>query len=107
MKTDSLFYQIFRILPGTLFELLGQGADTAQAYQFASIEIKQPNFRIDGVFKPAVDSADNLIYFVEVQFQRDEHLYARLFAEIFLYLEQENPASNWQAVVIFAGPNID
>ena len=101
MKTDSLFYQLFQILPGTLFELIGQSADNARGYEFASVEIKQPTFRIDGLFKPTVDSPDGTIYFQEAQIQRDDGFYWRLFAEIFLCLEQERPAANWLAVVLF------
>ena len=41
------------------------------------------------------------IYFVEVQFQKDDGFYYRLFAEIFLYIYQYKPVSNWRAVVIY------
>jgi len=50
LKTDSIFFQIFKIAPGILFELLGQSPDLAQNYEFSSVEIKQVAFRIDGVF---------------------------------------------------------
>jgi predicted transposase/invertase (TIGR01784 family) len=38
---------------------------------------------------------------VEVQFQPDEDLYYRLFAELFLYLRQYQPPHPWQVVVIY------
>lgn len=73
MKTDSIFYRIFQTDPGIFFELLGQSADRAQGYEFRSVEIKQLAFRIDGVLLPKPDAPDQTVWFVEVQFQKDEH----------------------------------
>jgi predicted transposase/invertase (TIGR01784 family) len=43
-----------------------------------------------------------IIYFCEVQFQRDECLYERLFAELFLYFYRNRERyTDWQAVVIY------
>ncbi|MEW5857203.1 MAG: Rpn family recombination-promoting nuclease/putative transposase [Cyanobacteriota bacterium] len=42
-----------------------------------------------------------LIYFVEVQFQKDPKLYSRLFSEIFLYLHQSALTKDWCAVVVY------
>ncbi len=36
-----------------------------------------------------------------MQFQKDDGFYYRLFAEIFLYIYQYKPVSNWRAVVIY------
>ncbi|WP_409339936.1 DUF2887 domain-containing protein [Nostoc edaphicum] len=47
MKTDSIFYRLFQELPGIFFELIGNSPQTAETYQFSSIEIKQTAFRID------------------------------------------------------------
>ncbi len=100
MKTDSIFYRLFQELPNIFFELIGNSPDEASSYEFASVEIKQTAFRIDGVFIPAQGS-DNPIYFVEVQFQPDSEFYARFFAEIFLYLRQNKPRNDWRAVVLY------
>ena len=70
-------------------------------YSFQSVEIKQTAFRIDGVFLPASDALSQTVYFVEVQFQKDQLLYQRLFAEIFLYLKQNETTTDWCAVVIY------
>ena len=99
MRTDSLFYEFFKTAPGIFFELIGHSATEADNYDFCSIEIKEPNFRIDGVFVPSSNSSAQTVYFVEVQFQPDQLLYHRLFAELFLYLEQNPTTRNWQAVV--------
>ncbi len=64
MKTDSIFYRLFQELSAIFFELIGNPPETANIYQFASVEIKQTALRIDGVFLPIQDEA-NPIYFVE------------------------------------------
>jgi predicted transposase/invertase (TIGR01784 family) len=42
-----------------------------------------------------------------VQFQPDEDLYYRLFAELFLYLKQYKPPHPWQVVVIYPTRSIE
>jgi predicted transposase/invertase (TIGR01784 family) len=56
---------------------------------------------VDGVFFPPADAPDQTIFFVEVQFQSDPYFYHRLFAEIFLFLEQNPQTVDWQAVVLY------
>ena len=106
MKTDSIFYRLFQEFPSIFFELIGEPAEEANVYQFSSVEVKQTAFRIDGVFLPAEES-DNPIYFVEVQFQGDSGIYARLFAEIFLYLRQNQPQNDWRAAVLYPTRSLD
>lgn len=106
MKTDSLFYRLFKEFPSIFFELISYPPQTANAYQFSSVEIKQTAFRIDGVFLP-IQGDENPIYFVEVQFQLDLQIYSRLFAEIFLYLRQNQPQNDWRAVLIYPNRNTD
>jgi len=106
MKTDSIFYRLFQEIPSIFFELIGNSPQLAELYQFSSIEVKQTAFRIDGVFLPH-QSIDNPIYFLEVQFQLDDDLYDRLFSEIFLYIRQNKPKNNWNAVVIYPSRSID
>ena len=99
MKTDSIFYQLFQRFPNCFFELLNLPPETAKAYQFSSVEVKQLSFRLDGVFLP--NTTNQPIYFLEVQFQRDDKFYSRFFSEIFLYLHQTELRNNWQGVVIY------
>lgn len=106
MKTDSIFYRLFQEFPSIFFELIGNQLQEANAYQFSSVEIKQTAFRIDGVFLPTQEN-ENPIYFVEVQFQPDSEIYARLFAEIFLYLRQNKPQNDWRGTVIYPNRSID
>jgi predicted transposase/invertase (TIGR01784 family) len=83
MRRDSIFYRLFQENPSLLFELVSPASANSTSYCFDLVEIKEMSFRIDGVFLPADDS---VVYFAEVQFQKDEELYERLFAELFLYL---------------------
>ncbi|BAY90731.1 MULTISPECIES: Rpn family recombination-promoting nuclease/putative transposase [unclassified Tolypothrix] len=106
MKTDSIFYRLFQELPAIFFELIGNPPEIANIYQFASVEIKQTAFRIDGVFLPTQDEA-NPIYFVEVQFQPDADIYLRLISEVALYLRQNKPKNPWRGVVIYPSRDID
>src|SRR5689334_5236354 len=107
MRTDSIFYKVFKTFPSAFFELINLQPSEANAYSFASVELKQTAFRIDGVFLPVVNASDRSIYFVEVQFQKDPEFYARLFSEIFLYLRLNTPTKAWRAVVIFPRRSIE
>jgi len=101
VKTDSLFYQIFLRFPDSFFDLIGQPQPGAANYQFTSQEVKQLSFRLDGLFMPLVEDSQQPLYLVEVQFQPDNSLYYRLFAELFLFLKQYRPPHPWQIVVIY------
>ena len=107
MKTDSIFFQIFKTDPGILFELLGQSPNLAQNYDFRSVEIKQVAFRLDGVFLPKPDASDQTVWFLEVQFQKDPVFYQRFFSEIYFYLNLHPETVDWQAVVIFPHRSIE
>ena len=107
MKTDTIFYTLFQTLPGVLFELLEQSESLALHYQFTSVEIKELARRIDGLFLPKPDFPEDQIYFVEVQFQRDDDIYWRIITEAFLYINQYKPQRRWQAVLLFAQRSLD
>ncbi|NET70107.1 MAG: Rpn family recombination-promoting nuclease/putative transposase [Sphaerospermopsis sp. SIO1G2] len=106
MKTDTIFYRLFQEIPSIFFELIGESPELAQNYEFSSIEVKQTALRIDGVFLPK-ETTDNPIHFLEVQFQPDEDLYNRLFAEVFIYIRQNKPISNWKGVIIYPTRSVD
>ncbi|WP_193200964.1 Rpn family recombination-promoting nuclease/putative transposase [Nostoc sp. MG11] len=107
MKTDTIFYTLFQNLPSVLFELMEQSPAIAAHYQFTSVEIKELARRLDGLFLPKADFPEDPIYFVEVQFQRDDDLYWRLITEAFLYLNQYRPDKSWQAVVLWPKRSFD
>ena len=104
MKTDSLFYRIFQTAPGIVLELAGVSPLDAVGYEFRSVELKQTAFRIDGVLIPTQENQPT--YFVEVQFQRDDQLYHRFFAELFLYLAQNPNTVDWRGVLIYPNRQI-
>jgi predicted transposase/invertase (TIGR01784 family) len=101
MRRDPLFYQLFQRSPELLFDLLGTRPDNAAEYRFDSVAVKEPKFEIDGVFLPP-ESEPGVIYFAEVQFQKDPELYERLFSEVSLYFYRNRARfSDWQAVIIY------
>ncbi|TVQ44154.1 MAG: DUF2887 domain-containing protein, partial [Gloeocapsa sp. DLM2.Bin57] len=63
MKTDTIFYRLFQSFPEFFFELINSSEETANLYQFSSVEVKQLAFRIDGVFLP--NQENQPIYFLE------------------------------------------
>lgn len=78
VRRDTIFYQIFQRFPSLFFDLIGQPPAQAQGYRFESVEVKEPNFRIDGVFLPPDNASPKMVFFVEVQFQKDQALYHRV-----------------------------
>jgi predicted transposase/invertase (TIGR01784 family) len=80
MHRDSIFYKLFLQFPGLLFELIDQPPPEAANYEVESVEIKETAFSIDGVFLPPVNAASKVVFFAEVQFQKDEDLYHRFFS---------------------------
>ncbi|PZD73542.1 hypothetical protein C1752_02056 [Acaryochloris thomasi RCC1774] len=108
MKRDAIFYKIFQRFPSLLFTLLDHPPDQVRGYRFESIEVKEPNFRIDGVFLPPENASPKVIYFAEFQFQPDELLYHRFFAEALLYLYR-NPYlyDDWRGIVIYPSRSLE
>lgn len=106
MKTDSIWYRLFKTFPGIFFELLGQSPTAAENYEFASVEVKQTAFRLDGVFLPRANGSQP-IYFSEFQFQSDSKLYSRFFTEIFMYLDKTELPNDWRGAVVWASRSLD
>jgi predicted transposase/invertase (TIGR01784 family) len=59
------------------------------------------------VFLPKPDAADQTVWFVEVQFQKDPQFYHRFVAEIALFLDQHPQTVDWQAAVFFSSRNVE
>ncbi|MBE9236522.1 Rpn family recombination-promoting nuclease/putative transposase [Anabaena aphanizomenioides LEGE 00250] len=108
MRRDSIFYKLFQQYPYVLFQLLKNPPQNAELYKFDSVAVKEPKFEIDGVFLPPESETKGTVYFSEVQFQKDEQLYERLFAESHLYFYRNRDRfSDWQAVIIYPSRNIE
>ena len=52
MKTDNLFYRIFKVLPSLALELAGVTVANPAGYGFRAEEVKQTAFRLDGLLIP-------------------------------------------------------
>ena len=100
MKTDTLFYRLFKRKPQVALELLGLEYQS-ESYRFCSEEIKQTAFRLDGIFTPLGDDTEQPLIFVEVQYQPDDDFYDRFFSEITLYLRLNKSAHPWLALVLY------
>ena len=106
MRRDSIFYKLFQQYPSVLFQLLANPPKNADVYRFDSVAVKEPKFEIDGVFLPPENDIPGTVYFCEVQFQKDEQLYERVFAESHLYFYRHSTRfSDWQAVIIYPSRN--
>ena len=108
MRRDSIFYRLFQQSPNLLFELLSTPPANAADYRFDSVAVKEPKFEIDGVFLPPDTEIPGVVYFCEVQFQKDERLYERVFGEAFLYFYRNRERYlDWQAVVIYPSRSLE
>jgi predicted transposase/invertase (TIGR01784 family) len=108
MRRDSIFFRLFQQSPRLLFELLDQPPENASRYRFDSVAVKETKFEIDGVFLPPDGEPPGTVYFCEVQFQRDQQLYERLWSESSRYFYQNRPRfSDWQAVVIYPSRKLE
>ncbi|URD52970.1 DUF2887 domain-containing protein [Chroococcidiopsis sp. CCNUC1] len=108
MRRDSIFYKLFQQSPSLLFELLTNPPANADKYRFDSVAVKEPKFEIDGVFLPPVEESPGVVYFCEVQFQKDERLYERVFAESYLYFYRNRDRfSNLQIVIIYPSRSLE
>lgn len=108
MRRDSIFYKLFQQSPSLLFELLTNPPENADEYIFDSVAVKEPKFEIDGVFLPPQNQNPGVVYFCEVQFQKDERLYERVFAESWLYFYRNRDRfSNLQIVIIYPSRSLE
>lgn len=107
MKTDPLFYRLFKDLPETFFELVGQPVSEARHYRFEALELKQAAIRLDGLFLPLVGDGTRPVWFVEMQFYRNPKVYANLFSKVFRFLDLNDPDSPWRAAVVFGWKHLE
>jgi len=103
MKTDSLFYELFKRHPESLSELAGLDADVR--YVFESITVKTTEKRMDGYFRP--ENGDGPDIFLEVHGYDDHKIYWRLFREISTRYEQTEDERDFIAVVLFVDEKYD
>jgi predicted transposase/invertase (TIGR01784 family) len=108
MKRDSIFYKIFKQNPALLFELVGENLTEANNYRFYSSNVKETEFRIDGVFLPPDNATNKVAFFAEFQFQKDEELYHRFFTELFMFLRRSDVRyHNWGGVLVYGSRSLE
>lgn len=72
------------------------------------MEVKETAFRIDGVFLPPANAASQVVFFAEVQFQKDENLYFRFFSELSMFLHRHSIRyDDWYGVIIFGSRSLE
>jgi len=74
VKTDTIFYSLFKGFPSIFFELINQPKEQAETYEFTSREIKQLAFRLDGLFFPKDETREQPLQFREL-FTRVQRIY--------------------------------
>lgn len=97
MKTDSLFYELFRFDPRSLFELVQLKLEGT--YEFESITVKSAEKRIDGFFKRIDGDGPNV--FLEVQGYEDLAIYWRTFREVCTHYEQTGSTTPFVIIILF------
>ena len=103
MKTDALFYELFKFDPRSLFDLIR--VDAEGEYVFESITAKTTEKRMDGLFRRTDGAGPNL--FAEVQGYPDKKIYWRFFREISTWYEQNEDEQPFIAVVLFTDKSFD
>ncbi|MFW6240286.1 MAG: DUF2887 domain-containing protein [Thermodesulfobacteriota bacterium] len=103
MKTDELFYELFRFSPESLLELVR--LEAPGPYRFESITVKSTEKRFDGYFKNANDAGPDI--FLEIQGYRDNNIYWRLFREICAFHEQRKSGRPFAAIILFVDSSLD
>ncbi len=103
MKTDELFYALFKLDPHSLFQLVQ--LEIEGEYTFESISTKTTEKRVDGFFKRVDGKGPHI--FLEVQGYHDPKIYWRLFREICTYYEQTDTDAPFIGIVLFLEQKYD
>lgn len=103
MKTDELFYELFKLDPHSLFRLVQ--LDLEGEYTFESLTVKTTEKRFDGFCRRIDGQGPNI--FLEIQGYRDPNIYWRTFREICTYYEQTGSMAPFVAIVLFLDVKYD
>ncbi|QTA93286.1 DUF2887 [Desulfonema magnum] len=103
MKTDALFYKLFRIAPRSLFRLVRLKLDGD--YAFESITVKTTEKRFDGFMKPKDGKGPNV--FVEIQGYDDNTIYWRSFREVCAWYEENDSDRPFILIILFTDEKYD
>jgi predicted transposase YdaD len=103
MKTDTQIYTLLGADPEFLYRLTG-GIEVRGPYLFEALDIKGLERRTDGVLMP--QRAEEDIWVIEFQAQRDPLIYHRLVQEVGL-LGERHPKRVVRGCVLFAEAALD
>ncbi|QNI78231.1 hypothetical protein SynRS9909_00216 [Synechococcus sp. RS9909] len=100
MLSDKLFFWLFQNQPDRIVSLCGELPVDAEGYSFTAPVLKEREYRLDGLFRPAADRPDLPALILEAQMAPDPGFLRRLYAESARLLQQEPTIHHWQVVVI-------
>jgi predicted transposase YdaD len=103
MKTDQLFYELFKIDSRSLFRLVQ--LEVEGEYTFESFTIKTTEKRLDGFCKRIDGIGPNV--FVEIQGYPDSKIYWRALRELGTYYEQNEDTAPFVLIVLFLDEKYD
>lgn len=103
MKTDELFYEVFKIDPHSLFRLVQ--IELEGEYSFESLTFKTTEKRLDGFCKRVDGAGPNV--FVEIQGYDDPGIYWRALREVATYYEQTADPNPFLLIVLFLDEKYD
>lgn len=103
MKTDALFYRLFRISPQSLFRLVRLKVEGQ--YSFESITVKTTEKRFDGFLRRTDGDGPNI--FLEVQGYDDRKIYWRAFREVCMWYEENESDKPFILIVLFIDDKYD
>ena len=100
MLSDKLFFWLFQNQPDRIVSLCCDLPVDAGGYSFTAPVLKEREYRLDGLFRPAADRPDLPALILEAQMAPDPGFLRRLYAESARLLQQEPSIHHWQVVVI-------
>ena len=103
MKTDALFYKLFRLSPRSLFRLVRLKLDGT--YVFESITVKTTEKRFDGFMKRTDGEGPNV--FLEIQGYGDKMIYRRAFREVCIWHEENESEKPFILIILFIDEQYD
>ena len=98
--SDKLFYWVFQNHPDRILELQPDLAQAPGGYRFSAPALKERERRLDGLFRPAQESAQQPVVILEAQMAADTAFLRRLVLESAMLLDQEPGVDHWRVVVI-------
>ena len=103
MKTDALFYRLFRLAPRSLFRLVRLKLEGQ--YVFESITVKTTGKRFDGFLKRTDGEGPTI--FLEIQGYEDTMIYWRSFREVCIWHEDSRIDKPFILIILFTDKKYD